>query len=450
MHTSKWQVDAVRRLLMAGATSRLDRMLSKLQPADLAALFSELSPGEIKVLVDELFSTARAGMTLRELPRDILPSILELIEDNRIAQILERIETDDATVFLHALDEERSSPILDLVPEPRQQELRWQLLYGEETAGSVMTPKVLTVDPATNAEQAIDRIRTHGQEFEATSYMYVVDEDEHLLGVVPLRRLIAASADQEMRDLMVADPIAVQVTADREEAAALVSRYNLLSLPVVDENLHLLGIITVDDVIDIIHQEATEDMYRMAGLSEGDRVFTPIGGSIVKRSPWMLLNLATALLAAVVVGLFQDSIIKVVSLAVFMPVVAGMGGNGGTQALTVMTRAIILGDVAFTRVTYALLKEFAIGATMGAWAGLLAAGIQFLWKGNAFLGLVLFLALIINMMVGCLTGAAVPLLLRAIGKDPALAAGVIVTTVTDVVGFFSFLGLATILMEHLV
>lgn len=448
MRSTKLHVDAIRKLLMAGATSRLDRMLARLRPADLANLFGELSPGETRALVEVLFTAERAGITMRELPREILPEVLEVLEDQRIAKILERVEPDDAASFLFALDEERRGPVLELVAEPRQQELRWHLLYPEESAGSVMTPRVMVVHPDDTAEQAIEMIRKQGDKFEAASYLYVIDVDRHLLGVVPLRRLIAASPDQPMRQLMVADPVSVNAWSDREEAAKIVSRYNLLSLPVVDEQLHLLGIITVDDVIDIIQEEATEDFYRMAGLSGDDRVFSPIGRSMLRRYPWMLLNLGTALLAALVVGLFQNTIAQLVSLAVFMPVVAGMGGNGGIQALTVMTRGIALGELEFARVSHAFLKELTIGLAIGAGVGALTALLQYLWQGNLYLGLVLFLAMVINMVTAGVMGVAVPLFLRAIGRDPAMGAGVIVTTFTDVVGFFTFLGLATLMLSY--
>jgi magnesium transporter len=212
----------------------------------------------------------------------------------------------------------------------------------------------------------------------------------------------------------------------------------------------MLGVITVDDVIDVITEEATEDMYHLAGLSEDDRVFSPAHVSLRKRLPWMTLNLATAFAAAWVVGLFENTLEQMVALAFFMPVVAGMGGNGGIQALTVITRGIALGEIEFSTGFRAALKEFAVGLALGATTGLLSAGAAYLWLGIPILGLVIFLAMVITMAIAGLLGAAVPLLLEALDQDPALGSGVIVTTFTDILGFFSFLGIGTMLLERMV
>jgi magnesium transporter len=248
---------------------------------------------------------------------------------------------------------------------------------------------------------------------------------------------------------MIQDPVSVRADASQEEAAQLVSRYNLLAIPVVDAEDRMLGVITVDDVIEVIHEEATEDIYHLAGLSEDDRVFTPPMLSVRKRLPWMLINLGTAFLAAWVVGLFQRSLQEVVALAIFLPVVAGMGGNGATQTLTVITRAIALGEIEFSSGLRAVAKELTVGLAIGSVTGLAAAGVALLWKGNPYLGLVLFLSMVANLAIAGLVGAAVPLVLKALKQDPALGSGVIVTTFTDCCGFFAFLGIATLFLEHL-
>jgi magnesium transporter len=223
-----------------------------------------------------------------------------------------------------------------------------------------------------------------------------------------------------------------------------------LALPVVDEDHRLLGIVTVDDIMDVIEDEATEDIYRLGGLSWQERIESPAREKVSKRLPWMIINLGTAFLAAWVVGLFEESIAKVVALAIFMPVVAGMGGNGGTQALTVVTRGIALGEVEFTAGIKVVLKEIGVGILIGAATGILTALIAYLWRGNPFLGFVLFLAMVLNMAIAGLTGAGIPLLLKFFGQDPALGSGVLVTTFTDVFGFLTFLGLATVFIKYLV
>ncbi len=264
-----------------------------------------------------------------------------------------------------------------------------------------------------------------------------------------MRRLVAARADKPVGELAMADPVAALASAPAEEAARLVQRYNLLAVPVVDEERRLLGIITVDDILDVIQEQATRTAYGLAGLSEDDRMAAPILRSVRKRLPWMVANLATAFLASWVVGLFEQSIAKVVALATFMPIVAGMGGNGGTQALTVVTRGIAIGELELISAMRAVWKEVVVGVAIGALTGLLTGAVAWPWTHQFALGFVLFAAMIINMAIAGLTGAAIPLMLRLFKLDPALGAGVIVTTFTDVFGYGSFLGIATLLLKYL-
>jgi magnesium transporter len=249
---------------------------------------------------------------------------------------------------------------------------------------------------------------------------------------------------------MIPDPVSVSADDDQEEVAHIVARFDLLAVPVTDVDGRMLGLITVDDVIDVITEEATEDMYHLAGLTEADRVFVPAHESIRKRLPWMFLNLATCFAAAGVVGLFERAIEQVVALAIFMPVVAGMGGNGGTQSLTVITRAIALGEIEFSSAFRAVMKELAVGLALGIAMGLGSAGIAYLWHADPIIGVALFGAMILTLSVAGLVGAAVPLALKALKQDPALGSGVIVTTFTDAFAFFSFLGIATLLMDRAV
>ena len=250
---------------------------------------------------------------------------------------------------------------------------------------------------------------------------------------------------------MLLDPIAVRADADQEEVAQTVARYNLLAVPVVDDEERILGVITVDDVIEVINEEATEDMYHLAGLSEEDRVFSPAHHAIRKRLPWMLFNLgATFARRVAVIGLFERTIEQIVALAFFMPVVAGMGGNGGIQALTVITRAIALGEIEFSSGLRAVGKEVSVGIVIGAMTGIASGVMAYLWQGKPVLGLILFGTMVCTMAVAGILGAAVPLALRALGQDPAVGSGVFVTTLTDIFGFAAFLGVGTALIDRLV
>jgi magnesium transporter len=441
--------ETARELLRKATPDRILRFIGKSHPADIALLFKDLEPAEVRLLFDLLFSIRRAGKTLKELPPDLLPDILEIIEDEKLAKMMVWADPDDEVTFIDSLPEERRERVLALVDPDRRERVQKFIGYPEGSVGRIMTTEYLALPPNTSAQGAIDKIRERG-ELESFFYLYVVDEAERLIGVVPIRNLVIAPKNRSLDEMMIPDPVCSEVTMDQEEAARLVSRYDLLALPIVDYQRRLIGLITVDDVIDIIDEETTEDMYRMAGLEEGDRVFSPARLSIQKRLPWMSFNLLTAMLAAFVVGLFEGTIEKAVALATFMPVVAGMGGNGGTQALTVMVRGIALGELAFSTTFRAVMKEVTVGLAMGSIMGLLVALIATLWKGNPWLGFVLALAMILNLLVASLAGALIPLALKQISLDPALGSGVLVTTFTDVFGFFSFLGLATLLIHYLV
>ena len=441
--------DTVRELIRTASPDRILRYLGKSHPADIALLFKDLDPVEVRLLFDLLFSIRRAGKTLKELPPDLLPEILELIEEEKIAKMMVWTDPDDEVTFIDCLPEERRERVLALVDPDRRERVQQSISYPEGTVGRITTTEYLALPPNTSAQEAIDKIRERG-ELESFFYLYVVDQTEKLIGVVPLRNLVVAPKDRTLLEMMIPDPVQGEVSMDQEDAARLVSKYDLLALPIVDSEGHLMGIITVDDVIDIINQETTEDMYRMAGLEEGDRIFSHPKLSIQKRLPWMSFNLLTAMLAAFVVGLFEGTIEKAVSLAVFMPVVAGMGGNGGTQTLTVMVRGIALGELEFSTAWRAVMKEVIVGITIGAATGLMVAAVAYLWKGNPVLGLILALAMVINLLVGALAGTLIPLALKQMRLDPALGSGVLVTTFTDVFGFLSFLGLATIFIRYLI
>jgi magnesium transporter len=250
--------------------------------------------------------------------------------------------------------------------------------------------------------------------------------------------------------MMIADPLKGDVFMDQEEAARIVAKYELLALPIVDEGGRLEGIITVDDVIDIINEESTEDMYKMAGLAEEDRVFTPISRSVKMRLPWTMLNLLTTGLAASVVTIFQGTITELVALVTFMPIVAGVGGNGATQTATVIIRGIALGELEFSSAWKAIVKQVSVNVCLAVAAGAVIALIAALWQGNPTLGFVLAVAMILNLgLVAGLSGAVIPLLLKAMKFDPALGSGIVVTGLTDAFGFLSFLGLATLFIHYL-
>ncbi len=450
MSVNATQIELLRKVLRHGAKGRVVRMLQKFRAADLADIFKHLTPPEQKSFIDVLYQQEQAAATLLELPQDIFVDILELMKNDMVAKLVDRMAADDAVYTLGLFDNERADAVIALLSdEHHRKRIEFIRAYPKESAGSLMTDDMLTLDEDFTVGEAIDRIRELAADSEFVSYVYVVNEHSTFLGVVPLRRMIAARPEQTLKAIMVVNPVAVRPMDDQEKVAELTARYNLLAVPVVDDNFTLLGVITVDDVIDVLQAEATEDMYRMQFLSDEDRVSTPVTVSVRKRFPWMVLNLLTAFLAASVIALFEASITEVVVLATLMPVVAGMGGNTGTQTLTVITRGIALGELDAAEGARAIARQMLVGLMVGAGIGLIAAGVTYLWKGNPYLGGVLFLAMLTNLSIAGFAGAAVPIVLKSLNQDPALGGSVIVTTFTDICGFMAFLGLATLFLSQL-
>jgi magnesium transporter len=438
----------LRRLLAGGVTGRAERLLARMPSVDVALLLPELNPEEVRTVIELLFRQRRAAPALNELPSEMLSQVVNAVTDERLANVIERLEIDDLVELVEWIPEERRTEVVSQLSEKKRGELLQAKRYPESSAGRVMTTGFVALDQKMTSQEAIESLRAIGGDSEAVLYLYVVDEQRALLGVVPIRRLVSAPPDRRISEMMIPDPVSVNADDDQEKVAQIVARFDLLAVPVTDIDGRMLGLITVDDIIDVITEEATEDMYRLAGLTEADRVFVPARESIQKRLPWMLLNLGTCFAAAWVVGLFERTIEQVVSLAIFMPVVAGMGGNGGTQALTVITRGIALGEIEFSSGYRAASKELAVGVTLGILMGLVSAGIALLWQGDPMLGIALFCSMILTLSVAGLLGAAVPLGLKALRMDPALGSGVIVTTFTDGFAFFSFLGIATLLIDR--
>ncbi len=427
---------------------RAERLLARMAPADVAMLLPELAPDELRTVIELLFRQHRAARALRELPREMLPQVFEALADQRLADVIGRLEIDDLLELVESIPEERRDFVISKLPEHRRAELDKADLYPDDSAGRVMTTSFVALNQKMTAQEAIDSLRSNRDDSGEVLYLYVVDDQRALTGVVPIRRLVSAPPDLCIADMMIPEPVSVSAEDDQEEVARIVRRFDLLAVPVTDVDGRMLGLITVDDVIDVITEEATEDIYHLAGLTEADRVFVAARESILKRLPWMLLNLGTAFAAAWVVGLFERTLQQAVALAIFMPIVAGMGGNGGTQSLTVITRAIALGEIEFSSGMRAAMKELSVGLTIGIIVGGIGAGISYLWQGNPILGISLFLAMVLTLSVAGLLGAAVPLGLKALNLDPALGSGVIVTTFTDGFAFFSFLGIATLLMDR--
>ncbi|MGE3844534.1 MAG: magnesium transporter [Vicinamibacterales bacterium] len=443
-------LDSVRRLLRMGATVNLLNLLQKQHPADLAQVLSELPDRDrhatFNLLADR--SSRIAMEALSELGPENAAALLGARPAEEVTRLLQELPSDDAAAIVDHLPEELSAAVLELLGKKAGADVENLLEYAEQTAGRIMNPNVFALSEDMTVAEAVNTLQA-SRDVEMVFYVYVIDARDHLVGVVSLRRLLLVSPDTPLKRIMSADVMSVRVDTDQEDVARQVASYNLLAIPVVDEENKLVGVITVDDVIDVIKDEATEDIYRLAGVASDERVFTPPVDSLRKRVPWLVVNLATAFLAASVVKLFEGTISQMTALAVFMPIVAGMGGNAATQTLTVIVRGIALGELTWGNTRKALIKEGLVGLGNGLATGILAALGAWALQGNPVLGLVLALAMVINMFIAATAGTLIPLALRALKVDPALASSVFITTLTDVFGFFSFLGLAAIFLRYL-
>ena len=440
-------VETVKDLLESGRRERLAQILEEAHPEDIARTLREL-PVEQQTIVFRLLPPEQAGAALHEVDDQTLLELVRALDELELSGILERMPADNAAQVVDELSEEQAEKVLDLMEEEKSEEVQELLEYGEKTAGRIMSPEFVAVHEEMTVAQALDHVRKAASA-EHAFYLYVVDDHDHLVGVVPLRRLITADPATPIRLIRHEDIVSVTPETDQEEVARMVAKYNLVAVPVVDGDRRLLGTVTVDDVIDVIQQEATEDIQRFGGVAGDETVLDPPQRAFPKRLVWLLINLATAILAASVIGLFESSIQTLAVLAVFMPIVASMGGIGTTQTATVVVRGIALGDMTFSVLRRVLQKELILGLTTGAANGVVMALIAYLWKGQILLSLILGVALTLNMMVAAVVGTLVPLVLKVFRMDPAIASSVIITTFTDVFGFFSFLGLATLLIKFL-
>jgi magnesium transporter len=434
------------KLLRHGAYPQLRKIIDKTLPADLSPVLPLLLEEDRKRILSLLIEAGKAARALFELDEHDLDEILESTDDATLASICSSSAPDDAADLLDVLDEDRRARILEILGATQGAKLESLLEGEEETAGSLMNTEFLALDEELTVAQAIEAIRQYPRK-ESFFYVYCVDADQHLVGVLSLRSLILANAALQLKGIMVQSVVRTQIDSSPEEVAQLVSKYDLLSVPVVDMQNTLVGVVTVDDVLDVIQEQAEEDLLHLAGVDISERVTTPARESWRTRFPWLAVNLVTAFAAASVVRFFEPTIEKWTALAAFMPIVAGMGGNAGTQTLTVFVRALALGEVDWRSGLRPIWKELLVGLANGVCIGAITAAIVGLWTGQWVLAGILLVAMTLNLIIAGVAGGFVPLILERFGFDPAVASSIFVTTCTDVGGFFSFLGLATIALR---
>lgn len=420
----------------------LEALKSK-HPHDIAVEIRDLPTNDIREILRRM-SDSDTSEVIVELPPHLQVELLESMRVSRLSGIIEEMFSDDAADLLGQISAERLEEIMNHLPPSEAREISGLLKYDEDTAGGIMQTEVISVSEDLTIAETIEKLRSMEDltSSDGLFYVYVTDKNKRLRGVLRVRDLLFRKPELRIRDIMIREVRAVSVHADQEEIARQFKHYGFSVVPVVDDFQKLRGLVTSDDVMHILEEEATEDMQRMIGLSGEESTGTPWKKAVRNRLPWLYVNLATAFLAGSVVAMFESTIAQYAVLAVFLPIIAGQGGNAGTQVLTIVVRSLALDDVPEKGQRAILVKELLVGVLNGLAIGVVVGVIAWAWKQNLALGVVVFAAMLLNMIAAGLSGVVIPFGLKALRIDPALASAIMLTTVTDVVGFFLFLGFA--------
>ena len=419
--------------------------LNNLSPPDVAHQL-ETAPPKYRRILWELVDPEISGEVIHELSDDIRLEFLDEMDSAEVASITEGLDVDDIVDILQQLPDRVIPEVLQAMSAQDRQRVESVLTYNEDTAGGLMDTEVITVRPDITVDVVLRYLRRFEEIPEITDNLFVVNRDDTFVGNLPLGMLLTSSPTTSVREVINTEVRGIHVNLTDSEVAQLFQRHDLVSAPVVDDENRLVGRITIDDVVDVIVEDADHSLLAMAGLSDTEDTFSSIGKTVPRRAVWLGVNLLTAIFASTAISLFEDTLDKVVALAILMPIVASMGGVAGSQTLTVVIRGMALGQIERGNLNFLLSKEFAVGALNGLLYALIVGCVVSLWFQDATMALIIGLAMAINLMAAALTGTLLPVLLKSLKIDPALAGTVILTTITDVVGFISFLGLATLFL----
>ena len=442
-HKTSRPIHTLTEAVKSGRFVRMRRLLSSLHPAETAHLLESLPPAERKVCWPIINPDLR-GDVLSFVGDDVKTDLIQYMDTADIISATEDLDIDDVADILQVLPDHVTREVLRAMDTQHRRRVESLLAYEEDTAGGLMNTDVITVRSDITLEVVFRYLRILNDIPSNTDSLYVVNHEDIYIGTLELSKLVSRSRSLTVSEVMSHQIEAIEASASKSEVAHRFEKHNLISAPVVDPDKHLLGRITIDDVVDVIRDEAEHSMLSMAGLGEDEDTFAPVKKSIHRRSLWLGVNLLTAFLAAWVIGLFDTTIEKQVALAILMPIVASMGGVAGSQTLTLVIRSMALGQLNDNNQRWLLRKELLVGASNGIIWAIAIAIVTILWFQNLMLGLLIGAAIVINLIAGALAGVAIPIMLKKFGTDPALSAGVLLTTVTDVVGFVAFLGFATL------
>jgi magnesium transporter len=446
--------DTLRRFVRRGARSNISKVLGKTRPEDVALQFPRLTPAEqlavFRVLIEDYLESA--GEVITELEPPIQKDILENLDPQDIARVLDEMSVDDAVSLVDSLPDDLRDKLLEIVDRKDLAAVQEHLTYGDDTAGRIMDTELLALPEETTVTEAIAQLQQAG-DLDNVFYLYVIDRDRHLVGVTSLRQLLLSGPDRTLADIMARSLIKVGTDTDQEEVAQLAARYNLLAIPVTDDANHLVGIVTLDDIIDVVKDEATEDIFKMVGTSDDELVYQDRSFKVVGiRLPWLLFNLAGLVLAGVLISFFEVTLKEALFLFAFVPAIMGMGGSIGSQTSTIAVRGlatgrIVLGDGYVLQFFW---QQFKVGAILGVICAVAVGLGAMLWQSNPVYGAVVGVSLFVAVMFASIFGVLIPLIFEKLGVDPAVAAGPLVTTSNDITGVLIYFGLATLFIDLLV
>lgn len=432
--------EILEQLLQISDPGAMTELFQRVHPIDIALAMEEYDD-ELEALIS-LLSVEELALLLEQASEELQIEIVEMWEPRQAVEVFSLMDSDDIADILGELPEGRKKDILDLMKASESQQLKMLLGYDERSAGGIMTTRYISLRSSYDTGQALQKIKQIGPKTEIIETLYIVNAKNELLGTADLRDILAEPEGTVLEDIMDTNFISVYPDEDQEEVSLIVSKYDLNAIPVVNRRGAILGIITIDDIVDVIVEEQTEDFLQISGVSADETYDSPIAASLKRRLPWLLLNLLTASLAAFVVASFSDIIEQVVILAAAMPVVAGLGGNAGSQTLSVIIRALALGEISLEDDWHYIFKQSLMGVLQGLAIGSIAGLVLGIFSGNYYLGLIILLAMIINQLIACLFGFLIPLVLEHLKIDPAVSSSIFLTALTDVFGFLAFLGLA--------
>ncbi len=438
----------LKKLLIDSNINDLQQYLEDLHPADILEVLRDRDLNKLEVM--EKLPIRLLADVFEEMEEEEKENFLNLFPEPRQYKIVDEMTSDEIADLLSNFEPKRITRFLANIGKEAAEDVKELLTYEDDTAGGLMASEFVAINETMNVKETLKYLQSAVQDVESAYYLYVLDENDILKGIISLRDLVISTFDTKIGEIMSENVKSVPLEMDQEEVAALFEKYGYQAIPVTDENGKMLGIITVDDIIEVVREEATEDIFRLAGVNEGEIIDGSTFASVKSRLPWLSVNLVTAILAGATVGIFSDTINKVVILAAFNPIIAGMGGNAGTQSLTLIVRGIALGEFTKENAKRIFRKEALVGLINGLAIGLVIAVIGILWTNKPVFGLIVGVSMLGNMCVATIVGYLVPVTLKKLKVDPALASAVFVTTVTDMGGFFLFLGLATLLVNYLI